>query len=52
MAAGVRVRAVEQHRDVVVPVEEDHRRLAQGEPQGVHQLEDLVRGRGRGRGRE
>ena len=52
VAAGVRVPAVEQHRDVVVPVEEDHGRLAQGEPQCVHQLEDLVKGTGRGRGRE
>ena len=41
VAAGVRVRAVERHRDVVVPMEEDHGRLAQGEPQRVHQLKDL-----------
>jgi len=41
VAAGARVRAVERHRDVVVPVEEDHGRLAQGEPQCVHQLKDL-----------
>ena len=41
VAAGARVQAVERHRDVVVPMEEDHGRLAQGEPQRVHQLEDL-----------